>query len=95
MNQPLSQRDHLEMEIAKSVDSIQRLCKSDDPFKQFYMGLVMGQGAGRPAEGWIPRACSGAGREGQTAAADPCGRDRGARRSHRRAAAADRATNRK
>jgi hypothetical protein len=50
MNQPLTQADHLQTEIAKAVDGINRLCRSDDPFKQFYMGLVMGQGNGRPAD---------------------------------------------
>ena len=50
MNAPMNQRDHLQLEIAKAVDGLNRLCKADDPFKQFHkddLGLcVVRDGSG-------------------------------------------------
>lgn len=40
MSEAMFRREVLEMEVAKSVDGLNRMMKSDDPFKQFYMSLL-------------------------------------------------------
>ena len=43
MNQELTVRDHLQIEIAKSVDRLNATLGPNDPFKSFFMGMFMPQ----------------------------------------------------